>query len=319
MRAVALGWTRCLSITWLAGSGLVVASCARDASGPARPATAEAYEILVEPGQLDLSAGGSASLSAQANDSKGLPIGGAPLKFDSEDPAVIRVSERGTVESLGRTVPRAFVIVSSGTRMKRVPVSVAAGPLDRLEKVSGDEQTLVAGAAPMAVQVRAIDAWGNPIADQRLMLTGESGGEPRSGQTSSDGMATFPIEPLRQAGSTHFTVRPADGDQPAETFTFQISPGPPARLLAERTSDPGTGAAGFRVRAMDSFENPVPGAGVRVKPPASLGEEATPETGADGWATLSIHVSDELRPKLRVVEFTLAEDEKISTTAPLAQ
>jgi hypothetical protein len=104
------------------------AGCSR--SPPPLPASAAAAttELIVEPEQLNLTAGGQAQLSVQANDAAGAPVGGAHFRYFVADARVLQVSDRGLVTSLGPATARTEVIIGSGRSEKRIPVSVVAAP-----------------------------------------------------------------------------------------------------------------------------------------------------------------------------------------------
>ena len=80
--------------------GCVLAGCSQPAEEVAA-AVREPAEVIVEPVQLTLQAGGEAWLSAQANDASGQPIGGASFRFTPADAAVLKVSGQGLVTALG--------------------------------------------------------------------------------------------------------------------------------------------------------------------------------------------------------------------------
>lgn len=112
----------------LAACATLFAGCSRSPAPLPVKIPATTVELVVEPAQLNLTAGGQAQISAQANDAAGMPVGGAHLRFRVSDARVLQVSDRGLVTSLGPATARTEVIIASGGSEKRIPVSVAAAP-----------------------------------------------------------------------------------------------------------------------------------------------------------------------------------------------
>jgi len=80
---------------------------------------------------------------------------------------MLRVSEQGEVRALG-PVERTVVRVTSGMRQTEVSVIIDAGALSRIEIVSGDAQSVTAGATAAEPLVeRAQDAFGNAVSGIR--------------------------------------------------------------------------------------------------------------------------------------------------------
>jgi hypothetical protein len=263
---------------------------------PSAPAVVPAA-ILVEPRALSLRAGDSAQLSAQVNDALGQPIGGAPIAYGTSDPGVVRVTARGLATSTGQA-GSAQILVSSGDQSAAVTVTVSPGPVKRLEKAGGDGQRGVVGTAlEEGVSVKAVDAYGNPVAGARVLFSTPDGGaaSPPAATTSATGAAsttwTLGTSPGPQRLFAALEIAPGA----AKLFTATAHAGAPARLSA--AAQPAPAAAGsevvVRVSAADSAGNAVPGAevtwralsaGTAISPPTSV-------TDAEGVAEARVETA----------------------------
>jgi hypothetical protein len=267
---------------------LCVTGCAR---APREPmARAEAVEVIVEPSQLSLQAGSAARLAAQVNDASGQPIGGAALRFVADDASLLRVGDTGLVESTGRAVMQTFVVVSSGVRSRRVPVSITAGPPERVEKLSGDGQQIVAGTAPQDLVARVSDAWANPVAGIEMVLRSESPMPPIVVTSDATGVVQIKLPAIRQAGSAVLVVNPRDRPQSAVRFRLHVTAAAPARVTAETKATPQANGVAVIARVNDAFDNPVAGATLRITAsPAVTGElEKTSDAGGSAEFVLGL-------------------------------
>ena len=226
----------------------------RDPVTPPKPVV-EPTEVVAVPAALTLRAGGEAGFYAQANDRTGQPIGGARFSFHAAEPAVLRVTGRGIITSTGTATARTHVIVASGRRQQTVAVTVLAGPPQRIEKLSGDAQTTLAGVAvaePLAA--RLVDAWNNPLGNVPMVARDSAGlFAPIEVTTGQDGTALFRLPPITRTGAIAVLVGQANAPSPVESFQIEIQAVPPSALtLDPATAD--TQAIGFagdapRVRA----------------------------------------------------------------------
>lgn len=261
-----------LTITVLAVTlvALLSAGCSREAAPAPDFAQPEPYEVLVEPQQLELEAGGIGMLQAQVNDTRGQPIGGATVQFRSENPDLVRVTDQGRVTAVGGT-GRAVVIATSGPRERRVPVQIKPGPPQRLEKVQGNPQNAIAGAAfADPVVVRAVDAFGNPIAEVALTLE-ISGDEPMrlAAITGPDGAASFALPAVTEAGLLAAVVSSDRDSNLATAIELTVLPAPPTKLVPIEMPIESLGTASaddmeIAFEVQDEFGNPVPGVSVSM-------------------------------------------------------
>jgi len=230
-----------------------------DAQAPVVPAA-----VLVEPAVLALRAGESGQLSAQANDALGQPIGGAPLTFETREPGLLRVTGNGLVSSVGST-GTAHVDVSSGSTRASVVVTVTPAAASKLERVGGGALSGPVGTAlPARVSFRSVDAFGNPVAGERLRFSALDGGgaEPLEAVTDAAGEAgtSWTLGPTQ--GVQRLSVALDGAREVAELVTAAARPGRPGRLapVPDRSPPPSAGAeAVLRVRVADDHDNPVPG------------------------------------------------------------
>ena len=216
----------------------------------------EVSELLVQPAQLTLQAGSEAWLGAQANDSAGRPIGGAAFRYRSADPRVLRVTEAGGVLALGPASPGTDVVVTSGGRERRVPVTVLPGPPQRIERLEGDGQQVLSGEEARDLLVaRLLDAFGNPLENEQVVI--ESSAElfePVTATSGPGGVVRFQLPALTRAGTALVGMRVRGAAAAAESFSVQVLPAAPASIEAA------SAAAGepLRLVVADAFGNPVP-------------------------------------------------------------
>lgn len=268
---------------------MFLVGCSRT-SAPAANEQPEAYEVLVEPQQLQLEAGSTGALQAQVNDTRGQPIGGAPVRFTSANPEMLRVTDQGVVSAVGR-VGRGIIVATSGRRERRVPVLVSAAAPQRLDTVSGGAQTTIAGVAfADPVVVRVSDAFGNPVGAVPLTLELPADEPTRIQATSDDaGLARFPLTTLTRAGSLEPLVR-ADADATLGVpIELLVRPAPPAKITPVKIPTDGAVTAddqGLEVvlAASDEFGNPVPDVVVDLTAADKSGrvEPSQVKTDADG-------------------------------------
>lgn len=261
------------------------------------PAAPEADAVLVQPASLTLQAGADAQLSAQVNDERGEPIGGAAIRFEAEDPKVLKVTANGRVTALGRAVAQTTVRVESGPRETRVPVVVRPGPPARFVPLVEVRQSVAAGAAPPSpAAARLLDDWGNPLPGVAVSVE-RPGADVAGEQVTTDvqGRVSVDWPALTRAGAARMVLRPDGAAAPAAEFEVDVRSGPAAGLALER-ADPQPDAevnAGSSVtvnaRVEDAFGNPVAEQPLRIRV-ASVAESSWVEatTGADGVAKVSL-------------------------------
>lgn len=294
-------------LTLLLVGGVLLTGCSRsavDAPGPA----VEAREIVTVPAALTLPAGGEGYLYAQANDLAGQPIGGAKFKFHAAEPALLRVTDQGLVTSTGRATALTHVIVASGRREQAVPVSVEAGPAQRIEKLSGDAQRALAGE-PLAepLSVRLVDAWSNPLANVTMVARDSADlVAPIEVATGTDGVAQISMPPITRAGTIVLRVGTAGATSPVESFQVEVLAGPPAeiRLMPAPVADPALAGAerAFIVAVVDAFGNPVPDVELSARIANGDAGPTLLRTDAAGNASLPVPELPKSRRSTLVVE-----------------
>ena len=291
-------------LTFAAVAAILVAllstGCTREAVPAPELALAEPYEVLVEPQQLELEAGGIGMLQAQVNDTRGQPIGGATVQFRSEDPDLVTVTDQGRVTAVGNT-GRAVVIATSGPRERRVPVQIKPGPPQRLEKIQGNPQTAIAGSAfADPVVVRAVDAFGNPIAGVALNLQ-VPGDEPvrLAAISGPDGAAAFELPATTEAGPLAAVVSSDLDSNLATAIELTVLPAAPAKLVPVAGSVESLGVASddaieIVLEVQDEFGNPVAGVSVSMVPGDQSGQvdPAQAKSGQDGSVRTRWQIKD---------------------------
>jgi hypothetical protein len=246
--------------------------------------------IVVEPPMLTLVAGHDAWLAAQANDTAGQPIGGSDFRFSSSDPRVLSVTPTGHVIALGPASAQATVNVASGRKVQRVPVQVLPGALARLETLSGNNQLLYAGvASTVPLTVRALDQWGNPIAEVALRIIPGADAFPEAdGLAGMDGTARFTLPALTQPGDVAVLIRSVPDPIVTATFHLRVQPGPVAAIEEIPTKSP-LGPTRYSlpvdVRVTDAYGNPVAGVALQARVAGHADLTLSARTDAAGSAS----------------------------------
>jgi len=250
------------------GSALVIftmalAGCERT---PPPAKLAETFQLICDPPQLSLTAGGSGTLMAKAIDAVGKPIEGARVHFKASDPGLLRVTAVGEVKSMG-PAGHTSISITSGSRSLTVPVDIVAGPAHRFDAAEGTESAIVAGV-PASVSVRLMDAFDNPVANSQLML--EAAIEPPislSTATDTNGVATVMLPVITESGHFILNVRTSEAPQVSLPLDMRVKAAEPMKLEAVKMLDSGPVAlvADFELalRVRDAFGNPVPNVLVR--------------------------------------------------------
>jgi Bacterial Ig-like domain (group 1) len=278
----------CLCARYLLLAGLTAGSvaCSHDETAPV---VAEPAEVIAIPTQLTLRAGSTASLAAQANDTRGQAIGGVGLRFTAIDPSLLSVTQRGQVTAVGR-VGRSAIRITSGRCERTVPVTVVPGAPEAFEKLQGDKQEIVAGQAPAApLVVRLTDRFGNAVQGASLVADLPAGSEPgASVMSSEDGIASFAIPTLTRAGAVAVTVHLEGKGTHSALFDLQVKAGPAASIMRAGITGEGSGegeGVAVAVQVLDSFNNPVAGEAIQwTAVAAGRVDSAQTMTGEDGIA-----------------------------------
>ncbi len=274
----------------MASACVLLAGCADPP--PVPQAAATPASVVAFPSAMQLAAGSSAQLQAQASDERDQAIGGASIVFRSKDPGVIGVTQDGMVSALG-PVGVSAVQVASGVRVVEVPVRIVAGAGALLEVLQAPAETAQAGGAFREVRVQLRDQFKNPVAGAALAWTlNEHSGslELASATTAADGTGSARWTASAIAGTQTLEVH--SGDLPPVVLHAQVTAGPAASILV--SSDPlleegATVEAGesIRVRAQVADQHGNGVGGVEVRLSGSGGCETGPELQAtdDSGAT----------------------------------
>ncbi len=274
------------------------------AAAPTTVEQPEPYEVVVEPQQLEIAAGGAGTLQAQVNDTRGQPIGGAQVVFSPESPAatpdMLRVSETGRVTATGPS-GRAAIKVTSGPRERLVPVLVKPGPPQRLEMLEDNPAETIAGVAfGSPLRVRVVDAFGNPIEAVTLTLTVATD-DAGFVSVASDGkgVTSFDLPVLERAGRVQGTVG-ADAD-PSLSVAFELSvaAAPVAAIVpvtapTDESLIEDAEKLELMLAVQDAFGNPVAAAVVDLSATAGSGsvEPEQVTTTADGLVQATWSIAD---------------------------
>ncbi|MCU0257083.1 MAG: Ig-like domain-containing protein [Vicinamibacterales bacterium] len=244
----------------------------------------EVSELVVQPAQLTLQAGSEGWLAAQANDSAGQPIGGAILRYQSADPRVLRVTDAGGVLALGPASAGTNVVVTSGSRERRVPVTVLPGPPQRIERLEGDGQQVLSGEEVRDPLVaRLLDAFGNPLENEQVVIESSAGlFEPATATSGPGGVVSFQLPALTRAGTALVAMRVRGAAAAAESFSVQVLPAAPASIEAASAA-PGE-PLGLVVA--DAFGNPVPNVEVTARFAGTDADPLVLRTDALGLVTV---------------------------------
>jgi protocatechuate 3,4-dioxygenase beta subunit len=146
---------------------------------------------------------------------------------------------------------------------------VAAGPAQRLEYFSGNDQTTAVGTGlPQPLAVRVTDAFGNPVADIEVQWDAESGSvDPGSSLSGSDGLAQTSWVLGSPTGTQNAKASSGQLEGSPVGFTATAVPGTASRLVqvsGNNQSGPPTRELSnpLVVRLVDQEGNGVPGRAV---------------------------------------------------------
>ncbi|MCU0760103.1 MAG: hypothetical protein MUF07_13030 [Steroidobacteraceae bacterium] len=197
-----------------------------DPGAPPPVAQREVAAVSVLPAALELRAGETAQLAAQANDAAGQPVGGAEIEFASGTRAVADVTRDGLVTATG-PVGSAQLRVASGRAESVVPVTVVAGRPQALNLRLPLPATAAAGAV-VDVPVQVLDAFGNAVAGVQVQFAVQSG----------KGRVALPVVSADAAGTARVQWTLGAGEQVLEARVAGLAP----LLLRTSAGEPGLAA-----------------------------------------------------------------------------
>lgn len=300
---------------------IALAGCGQEAPPPPPAAAIVPTEVVVTPPALDLAAGSGVQLAAQSNDGAGQPIGGAPIIFSSDTPDVLQVSSVGYVSAPGPAGLGVVSVVSGPTR-REVQVRVHPGDPAKLEAAGTPSQLGVVGEqSPGPIQVRVLDAYGNPVPGATVQFEATTAGSvlnPELATADAAGLA-----------ATSWTLGSVAGPQVVRAFlpnstTLEIPvtaiPGPPETIKTNGATTPAS--AGSTVRAtvvvQDRAGNPVPDVPVAWSVASGKARVLTPvsDTSASGIAETEVATAPAV--ELSSIVARLASRSDLSVTIPVA-
>ncbi|MET0387818.1 MAG: Ig-like domain-containing protein [Polyangiales bacterium] len=238
------------------------------------------------------------------------PVNNAPVLFTAPQSGASAVLDvysrttgsdgRATIPARANTNPGTYNITASlaGSDTNATFRLTNRGAPALITVVSGGDQDVPVGkAAGAPIVVRVTDAAGTPLDNVAVTFTAPSSGA--SGTitttpitTGADGQASTPLTANTTTGS--YVITAAVSGIPNTTIATSNVAGPPATLELVPGSSPQSAKIGtafmrpLRVRVLDEYGNPVPGANVSFTTPdsgpgASLDRGSAP-SGADGQA-----------------------------------
>jgi adhesin/invasin len=99
-----------------------------------------------------------------------------------------------------------------------ITADAVAGAFNNLTLVSGDNQTVAAGAATQPMIVRAVDANGNPVAGALVTWASTGGGTLSATSTTTDATGSAQVTLTTSANPGAYTVTASSGAAPSITF-----------------------------------------------------------------------------------------------------
>lgn len=178
-------------------------------------------------------------------------------------------------------------------------LTTVAGPANRLEKLAGDGQTVVAGTTiPIPPRARIVDAGGNAVTGTvDVAITGPGIATPIATQLTSDASGVVEVPPAalprpRQAGTYLVSAQVTGVPSSATNFTISVVPAPAVQLVLAAAAATATSGSPLvpqpEVHLADSLGNRVAQPDVAISASvsagAALGGTTTVTTDAAGAA-----------------------------------
>lgn len=247
----------------LALAGVGVGCGDSGGGGTTEPPVDVITTVMVSPTQGTLvSIDETVALQATARNQTGGTMS-ATFTWSSSAQDVVAVDGDGVATAVANG--SATITATAGGESGQATLTVAQA-LDALEVVEGDAQVAATGAAlDTVIQVRALDALGNPAADIALVFAASAGSsvDPAAATTDGDGLASATWTVGTEPGDYELEIR-EDGD--ATTLAL-LTATALASIPAQMTLLDGDGQselvatalpAPLRVRLVDAYGNPVP-------------------------------------------------------------
>jgi alpha-tubulin suppressor-like RCC1 family protein len=240
---------------------LLTAACGSD--GPGEPAAGKVVRITVSPDDVVLAVGESKQLTGTAVDSKGDPLSGATLAWQSADKNVVTVDATGLVEATGAGATE--ITASGGETSTRIPIKVTLAA-NRLAFATHPEDIEAGSGFTSALRVEVHDAGGHLVAGSQaeitLSLAGGSEGATLLGtitRSAVGGIASFEGLRVERAGSGYRIEAKATGLPAQQSEVFTVSPAAVHHLAFTKAPEAVEGLTPFaaEVEARDRFGNNV--------------------------------------------------------------
>ena len=180
-------------------------------------------------------------LDPSITDQDGNPLPEETVSWSSSDPGVASVTQDGLVTARG--AGSAVITASAGTVTATAQVTVVQVPAE-LQKVSGDTQTVPAGApVPIPLVVQVNDSRGNPIPTATVIfavLEGDGSVGTSTAVTGVDGRAFTTFTSGTISGSAQVVSATVEGTTLSVSFTTVAAPDPSSFNIGIRFLDSAT-------------------------------------------------------------------------------
>ncbi|KIP52903.1 Ig-like domain-containing protein [Leucobacter komagatae] len=219
-------------------------------SFPVHLVAGPAAELTAQLGNSTLTADGTSTtwLTAQVADANGNPVSGDTVTVTSDTAGVSvgRVRDQGAgkytaeVTSVRRLGDVTFTVANTSVEphlTQQLTLTLLPGPLTNLTAELDAPAILADGQSTTTVTAKATDAYGNPRADDLLLLTGP-GLPPLPMYSNGDGQYRAEIPASKRAGTEVFTVTAPDAPSSIErSVTLTRLAGPAHELTANLAND----------------------------------------------------------------------------------
>lgn len=195
--------------------------------------------ISIAPQPATLAPSASAQFTAQLFDAQEQPVTGLPLTWSINDTSIATVSQTGVVTSSARLGLAARLTVT-GLNGVVAQAAISVQQVAGIAVTAGDSLTGIVNAAlPTKLQVRALDANGNPVIGATINFSAPGGGSvsPASATTDLSGIASTTMTLGPTVGTYAFTATVAGSPNVTTRVAASATPGPASAILALTPTD----------------------------------------------------------------------------------